>query len=141
EVVANLGAGAGRADEIEPVLARLLVGARQHLDDVAVPQLVAERLDLAVDPRAGDVIAQLGVDLVGEVDRRRAAREDTDVALGREDVDLVLEEIDLHALEELRRVLELLLPFEELPEPGEALRVLIGDPAAALLVLPVRRDA
>src|SRR5207253_1270750 len=55
EVVANLGAGAGRADEIEPVLARLLVGARQHLDDVAVPQLVAERLDLAVDPRAGDV--------------------------------------------------------------------------------------
>ena len=123
------GAGARRADEVEPVLVRVLVRARQDLDDVAVPQLVAERLDLAVDARAGDVIAELRVDLVGEVDRRRAAREDAHVALGREDVDLVLEEVDLHALEELGRVLELLLPLEQLPEPREALRVLLGDAA------------
>ncbi len=122
--VADLGARARRPDEIEPVLAGLLVGARQDLDHVAVPELVAERLDLAVDARAGDVLAELGVDREREVDRRRAAREDAHVALGREDVDLVLEEVDLHPLEELGRVLQLLLPLDELAQPAEALRVL-----------------
>ena len=67
------------------------------------------------------------VDRVREVDRRRAAREDAHVALGREDVDLVLEEIDLHALEELGRVLELLLALHQLAEPAEALRRRFGD--------------
>ena len=88
------------------------------------------------------VLADLDVDREGEVDRRRAAREDAHVALGGEDVDLVLEEVDLHALEELGRVLELLLPLHELAEPAEALRVLRVDAAAVLLlVLPVRGDA
>src|SRR5580693_5332441 len=72
---------------------------------------------------------------------RGASREDTDVPLRREHVDLVLEEVHLHPLEKLRGVLELLLPFHQLPQPREALRVLLGDAAAALLVLPVSRDA
>src|SRR5262249_20596168 len=138
---ADLRARARRPDEIEPVLARVLVRAREHVDDVAVAQLVAERLHLAVDARARDAVAELRVDLVREVDRRRPAREDAHVPLWRADVALVLEEVDLHALEELGRVLQLLLPLEELPQPREALRVLLGDPPAPLLVLPVRRDA
>ena len=109
-------------DEVEPVLARLLVRRRHDLDDVAVSQLVAQRLELPVDARAGDVLAELRVDREGEVDGRRAAREHPHVALRSEHVDLVLEEVDLHALEELGRVLELLLPLDELPQPAEPLR-------------------
>src|SRR5262249_1922344 len=48
EVVANLRARARGDDEVEPVLVRLLVRARDDLDDVAVAKLVAERLELAV---------------------------------------------------------------------------------------------
>ena len=43
-------------------------------------------------------VADLGVDRVGEVDRRRAARQREDLALGREDEDLVLLEVDLQRL-------------------------------------------
>ncbi len=141
KVRADLGPRARRADEVEPVLVRMLVRARQHLDDVPVPQLVPEGLHLAVDLRAGDAIPELRVDLVGEVHGRRAPREDADIALRREDVDLVLEEVDLHPFEELGRVRQLLLPLEKLPQPREALRILLRDSAPALLVLPVRRDA
>ena len=76
----------------------------------------------AVHARAGAVLADLGVDRVGEVDRRRAAREHAHVALGREDVDLVGEEVDLHALEELGRVLEVLLELHQLAQPAELAR-------------------
>ena len=100
------------------------------LDDVAVLQLVAERHDLAVDARARTVLADLGVNRVGEVDRRRAAREDAHVALRREHVDLVGEEVDLHALEELDRVLDVLLELDQLAQPAELLRVLRIDAAA-----------
>ena len=45
------------------------------------------------------------------------------------------------ALEELGRILELLLPLDQLAEPREALRVFRRCRRRALLVLPVRGDA
>src|SRR5204863_2990262 len=75
-----------------------------------------------------------------EVDRRRALRQLDDVALRREDEDLVLIEVQLEEFEELVRRLRLELRLEDLAEPRQmpiqlvlALRI--------LLVQPVRGDA
>ena len=63
--------------------------------------------------RADATVADLGVDRVREVDRRRARRQRDDLALRREDEDLVLFEVDLQALHELGRVGRLLLPVDD----------------------------
>ena len=91
---ADLVARAGRLDDGEPVARRaaLALGG-EHLDDVARLQLVVQRHDLAVDLRADAAVADVGVDLVGEVERRRARAERLDLALGREDEDLLLDEL------------------------------------------------
>jgi hypothetical protein len=106
-------------DEVQPVPARLPVGVGDDLDDVAVVELGPERHQLAVDPRPGAVVPELGVDLVGEVERRHAAREGEDVPLGGEDVDLLRVEVDLQAGQEGPRVLDLLLPLQELAQPED----------------------
>ena len=103
-------------------------------------QLRPQRRHLAVDERRHALVADVGVDAVGEVHRRRPARQRAHLALGGEDVDLLGVEVDLQVLHELLRIAHLLLEFEQLPQPLEiALVALIAD--AAFLVLPVRRDA
>ena len=61
-------------------------------------QFAVERDEPAVDPRADGPVAHLGVDGVGEVDRRGPGRQGHDLALGREDEDLVLLEVDLQGV-------------------------------------------
>ena len=88
-------------------------------------------------------MADVGVDLVGEVQRRRAGRERLDLALRREDEDLVLDQLDAQRVRELRRVLDVLLPVEQALEPLELVVGRLDDAvcARALLVAPVRGDA
>ena len=86
------------------------------------------------------MLADLGVDAVGEVDNGRALRKVEHVALGRKDEDLFGEEVILDGGEEFLRVLEVLLPFDEPAQPGEALG-LAQFAGAALLVAPVRGDS
>ena len=76
EPLPDLVARPRRLHELEPVLARPLALRlrRQDLDGVARPQLVVERHELAVDLRADRAVADLGVDRVREVHRRRARR-------------------------------------------------------------------
>ena len=64
-----------RLDQRQPVARRaaLALGG-QHLDDVARAQLVGQRDDLAVDLGADAAVTDVGVDLVGEVERGRARR-------------------------------------------------------------------
>ena len=84
-------------------------------------------------------MADVGVDGIGEVDRRRPVGQHLDLAARREGVDLLRIEVDLHVGHELLRVAQLLVRLEQLPHPLEVLLVAGGaDPA--LLVLPVRRD-
>ena len=136
----DLVARARRDDEVQPVAARLVPGLRDDLDDVAVLEARAERHHLAVDARADALVADVGVDRVREVDRRRAARQRLDLPLRREGVDLFRIELDLQVLDELLRVADFLLLFEQLAHPLEvALVALVAD--AAFLVLPVRGDA
>ena len=97
----------------------------EHLDDVARLQLVVERDDLAVHLRADAAVPDVGVDGVGEVERRRAGGEVLHLALRREDEHLVLEEIDLERLQELGGLLLALL-LEELAQPGHLLASGVG---------------
>jgi hypothetical protein len=60
-------------DEAQPVAARPARHVGQDLDDVAGAQGRAQRHQPAVDARAGAVVAEVGVDAIGEVERRRAA--------------------------------------------------------------------
>ena len=57
-------------------------------------QPVGERHDAAVDLGPDAAVADVGVDGVGEIDRRRPGRQALHLALGREDVDLVVEQVD-----------------------------------------------
>ena len=127
-------------DHVDPLAARRLRRPGDDVDDVAVRQRRPQRHELPVQPRADAAVADVGVDPVGEVERRRAAREGEDVAFRREGVDLVGVEVDLQRVHEDPRVGDVLLPLHELPQPEEA--GVVGRRAdAPLLVLPVRGDA
>ena len=110
------------------------------LDDVAVLELVVERHEAVVDLRPDAGMADVGVDAVREVERRRARGQVLDVAARREHEHLVLEEVELEALDELGGVGDVALPLHELAHPGE-LRVVGAVGARAFLVAPVGRDA
>ncbi len=132
--------------DVHPVAARALVQlvGRQHLDRVTALQRVGERHDATVDLRTDAAVADVGVHRVGEVERRRTRRERLDLALGREDVDLVVVEVELQALHELLRARGLRLPLHEVANPVLRLPVrgglLLAAGLAARLVHRVRRD-
>ncbi len=111
-----------RGDFTKPSQSRLGAGVRrlggEHLDDVAVVERGLQRHQPAVDPGADGAVADLGVDRVGEVDRRRAGRQRDHVAARGEDVDLGGVDLEAQRLQELPRVLGLLLPVEQLAHPG-----------------------
>src|SRR5450759_3896191 len=84
-------------------------------------------------------MSDLRVDAVSKVHGGRVRRQVEDIALGREDIDLVLEEVHLDGVEKRLRVPDLVLPLEEAAQPGQLLveaRVL-----PTLLVGPMRSDA
>ncbi len=116
-----------------------VAGLRQHIDDVAVAQHVAQGNDAAVYFRAGAGVPDLGVNGVGEIDRARTGRKHDHAALGSEAVNLLGIEIHFERGHELAGIAHVLLPFDELPQPRHALIVLHA--ALAFLVFPVRRDA
>ena len=107
-------------------------------------ELGQERRDAAVDLGSRRGVADVGVDRIGEVDRRRAARQRDQPALRREAEDLVVEQLELGVLEELLRVVALGEEVDGAPQPliGAALarraRERVG---AAVLVERVRGDA
>ncbi len=109
------------------------------LDDVAVAQPVVERHQSVVDLGADGAVADIGVDPVGEVERGGPVGQVLDVALGGEDEDLVLEDVELEPLHELGGVDHLALPLDQLADPGQLL-VVTPVAARALLVAPVRGD-
>ncbi len=132
EELADLRARLGGLDEVQPVARRRARGLRgEDLDEVPRLERVGERHDAAVDLRADAAVADVRVDVVGEVEGRRAGRQVAHLALGREHVDLVRVEVRAQGLEELGRVARLALPVHHPRDPGR----LVG---LALLVEPVR---
>ena len=66
---------------------------------------------------ADGAVADVAVDGVGEVDHRRAARQRHDLALGREHVDRVGEQVDLDVVPELGGVARLVLDVQQRLQP------------------------
>ena len=62
-------------------------------------------------------VADVGVDGVGEVERRRAGGQALHLALGREHVHLVREEVDAQRVHELLGIARIALPVGELRDP------------------------
>ena len=110
--LADAALGARRDDVIRPILARRLPLGRVHLDRVARVQSIAQRHHAAVDTRAGQMLADLRMDAIGEVDHGRAERKIQQVALRRENEDLFGEEVILDGREKFLRVLQILLPLD-----------------------------
>src|SRR5258706_16023476 len=104
-------------NDVQPIAGGAVTDLRRHdLDDVAVLQPVVERDEPVVDLRADRSMADVGREPIGEVERCRVRREVLDVSLRGEDEDLVLEDVELDALDELRRVADVALPVHELAE-------------------------
>ena len=91
--------------------------ADQDLDLVAVPELRGERQLPAVDDGADAGVADVGVHGIGEVDRRGAARQGDQPALGREAEHLVLEQLELGVLQELFGVVALEQRVDQAAQP------------------------
>src|SRR5262249_56587919 len=88
----DLVARAGRRGEREPVAGRPPARLRgEELDEGSAPQAVVQRHDAAVDLRPDRAVADVGVDRVREVDRRRPCRGRLNLALRRKHLKLAAE--------------------------------------------------
>src|SRR5579872_3044567 len=86
-------------------------------------------------------MADVGVHAIREIDRGGAAWQRHDLALWREEVDLVGEEVALDVLEKFLRIARLGLDFEQALEPAMRLALRFREiELTARLVEPVRRD-
>ena len=140
--MANMRARLAGDHEVQP--GRVWPSARgaDNFHRRAAFQGLRQRCQAAVDAAGNAGIADVGVHRVGEVDRRGAFRQLHDAALGREHVDLVREQVDLHALDKFQRVAGALLHFQHafdpLPRAGVAA---LGQVFLVGFVQPVRGDA
>src|SRR5687767_396289 len=139
EVLADRGACLRRHHEARPGGVRLRSLGGDDLHGLAVAQHRAQRHEAAVDLGGDAALADAGVHRVGEVHAARAARQAHDVTLRREHVDLVGEQVDLDALDELlgRALVQVHDVLQPLPR-ASLLRLAFLLPG---LVLPVRGDA
>ena len=100
--------------------------------------------ELPVHLRADAGVADVGMDGIGEIDRRRPARQRDQPALRREAENLVLEELELGVLEEFFRRVAMGDLLDRLPQPGIGAALgrqpvaIVGD---AVLVERMRGDA
>jgi hypothetical protein len=117
-----------------------VTGGRHDLHDVSVLESIPEWHHLAVDPSAYALVADVGVDGVGEINGSRASWKRLDLPLGREEVDFFGIQIQLQAVEKLVRILDLALPVDDLAKPCEVADVFFFNGAAALFVAPMCRD-
>ena len=92
--VADFLAGAGGDEFFEPGDFGGLVFAGEDFDDVALFEFGVEVFHFAVDFDADDVVADFGVEAVGEVEGEGTDGEVDDVAFGRVDEDFVGEEVE-----------------------------------------------
>ncbi|MNQ91013.1 hypothetical protein D3C85_1063770 [compost metagenome] len=99
---------------VQPVTARGAVLAGDDLDLFTGLQAVVERHDAPVDLGAAAIVADFGVDAVGEVQRRRALRQVDGVTVRGEDVHPVRLDIDPQLFRQATDVAQFFVPFEHL---------------------------
>ena len=156
EPLADLVACTRRSDKGQPVAAGacVFVLRGEDLNNVAVLQRGVQRQKSSVDAGADCLVPHLGVNGVGEVNRRRTGRQRNDVALRCEGVDVLRTDLVAQAVEKFIRVLDVLLPVHQLTQPRHLVDFTAvadfrspgpGSPksscsAAPVLVLPVGCD-
>ena len=74
---------------------------RDDLDDLAIGQRTSQRHDAPIDAGAAAAVPEVGMHVIGEVERRGAGRQVDDLALGRERIDAILEQLGAHLVEEV----------------------------------------
>jgi len=140
EPLPNLVARPRGLHELQPVAlgVGVLVGGGDHLDRVAVVQRRVKRHQPTVDLRAHGLVADVGVNRVGEVDGRRSLRELEELSSRREHVHLGAGDLSAQRVEEVAGIGGLLLPVRNLAKPPHVVRH-GGDLLAprVLLVAPV----
>src|SRR5690606_30753218 len=141
----HLGAGAGGVQITggggEPVAARGFLLAGDDLDLIRGVPNGAKGRDPAVDLAAPATVADLGVDTVGKIQRRRYRRQVHHVALRGKDVDAVRGALVLEQVLDIL-VTDFVVPFQHLAQPGDLGFVALGGGyRVAALVLPVGADA
>ena len=114
---ADGGARLAGDDQRLPHGGRRLVLGPHDLDLVAVLQFGQKRRMQAVDLGADRGIADVGVHRIGEIDRRRAARQRDQTPLRGEAEHLIVEQFELGMLQELFGRIALGEHFDGAPQP------------------------
>jgi hypothetical protein len=103
--------------EVEPRRVRTRARRADDFHRGAALQRFGQRRQATVDAAGDAAVADVGVHRVGEVDGRGAFGQLHDPAFGREHIDLVREQVDLHAFDEFQRVAGALLHFQHAFDP------------------------
>src|SRR5579872_2050300 len=156
EVAQNAVARGLGPGDVQPIAGGVGIFALENLHHIAALQLIIQRDELlhqtpgAIvegDAGAGDMVADVSVDEIGEIERCGPGRQLFHVAVGREDKDLLLVEyVAFHGFDRttgrlFAGRLKLLLPLLELPHPALERARLGGGAVAYVFVVPVHRDA
>ena len=124
--------------QIEPIAAGPAAFGSQYVHLIAILQFVVQSDHFAIDLGPPAAVADLGVDMIGEVYGGGTRRQVHYVAFGGESVDTIpLEDIAFERINELPGIGHLLPPLHQRAQPGNL--GLKGDIALRLLfVAPVR---
>ncbi len=123
----------------QPIAARFQDLAGEHLDAVAADRLERQRHDALVDLGTPAAVADIGMNRIGEIEHGRTARQVDHLALRRQQVDAILDNLGAEAREQGRVIVARVLAFQQLAHPGDfAFEARIR--AAAFLVAPVRSN-
>ena len=144
EVAAHFGFGARALQVAEVVVQPVAAGVGfflgEDFDTVAVFQRGGERDDLAVYFGAAAAVAELGVDVVGKVQRRRAFGQVNHAPLRRDGVNAVAEGFVFELVEDDVAAV-VVAAFDHAPQPLDLLFELFAVAHAFFFVEPVRGDA
>src|ERR1019366_1922735 len=137
--VLDLLAGTRRFRQLQPIPAGMMARRGLNFHDIAGAQLVTQGSHAPVHFGAYAGVADLGVHRIGEVNRRGILRQDDNLPLRSEGVNLFRVEVDFQGGEELVGALHVPLPLHYLTQPGQPL--FIARRHWTIFVLPVRRNA
>ncbi|MNS73021.1 hypothetical protein D3C72_1064480 [compost metagenome] len=127
EPVVDLGASTAGGDitevRVQPVAAwvRLLLGDDFNL--VSHPQLVGKGHDAAANFGTDATVADVAVNMISEVERRRAGRQIHHVAFRGKYINPIVEHLAANLVEHLAGVRHLFLPGDQFAQPGDTFLV------------------
>jgi hypothetical protein len=120
---ANARARLAGDDEPLPLLRRGAAARGHDLDLVAVLELIAQRHQPPVHLGADAGVTNLAMHRVGEIDRRRPARQLDKLPLRREAEDLVAVEFKLRVFKKFVRSRGVLQDFQQILNPAELVQL------------------